>query len=289
MEQGIILKGVGGYYDALVDGEVVRATARGLFRKQGLSPMVGDHVWLERQKEGHARLAKILPRNNTLLRPACANVDRLIIVLSAQYPEPDWLLVDKLIVQAGMQNIEPIPVLNKSDRAHRETAETFLEDYKHFRTCVVSAATGEGLDVLAAFLRGRICCFAGQSAVGKSSLLNALLPKLDLAVGELSRKTDHGRHTTRHAQLIPMFGGAVLDTPGFSRLESPPKEQAVLDSCYPEFSDAAPCRFPGCRHRSEPDCGVLALLADGRLTQGRFGRYSMIADEIEERRRHRYD
>ncbi|MCL2695014.1 MAG: ribosome small subunit-dependent GTPase A [Clostridiales bacterium] len=289
MEQGLLLKGVGGFYDALVDGQTVRAKARGVFRKQGITPMIGDRVTIVRQKEGHAFLTEILPRRNMLVRPAVANVDRLMIVISAEYPEPDWLLADKLILQARAQDIEPVLVLNKMDRARPEVIDTFRQDYGHFPTLLISALTGEGLGELRAALTGLVCCFAGQSAVGKSSVLNALLPELNLAVGELSQKTDRGRHTTRHAQLIPLFGGAVLDTPGFSLLELLPEDQATLDVCYPEFAEAGPCRFSGCRHLTEPDCGVLALLNDGRLTQGRYRRYSMIAEEIEARRKRRYD
>ena len=288
-EQGLLLKGVGGFYDALVGKEVVRTTARGVFRKQGISPMIGDHVLLKRQKEGHAQLAEILPRRNTLLRPTVANVDRLMILVSAQYPEPDWLLTDKLILQARAQDIEPVLLLNKMDNARHEIVDTFSQDYRHFPTCLISAVTGEGLDTLQGYLHGHICCFCGQSAVGKSSVLNALFPELNLSVGELSRKTEHGRHTTRHAQLIPLLGGAVLDTPGFSLLDLLPEEQQALDCYYPEFGQAAPCRFPGCRHITEPDCGVQELVSAGHITEGRYRRYTIIADEIEARRKRRYD
>ena len=139
-------------------------------------------------------------------------------------------------------------------------------------------------------LHGKVSCFSGQSAVGKSSLLNALFPDLQLAVGELSEKIDRGKHTTRHAELVPYESGAVLDTPGFSLLESDWIEQYELDACCPEFAYAPfRCRYPDCMHDSEPDCGVKALLQDGTLSQGRYERYIVLARENQERRKHRYD
>ena len=204
-------------------------------------------------------------------------------------PEPDWLLCDKLIVQAKLNHIEPVLVLNKADEADPSIREAFERDYGLFPRVVVSARTGEGLHALQDAIRGKICCFAGQSAVGKSSLMNALLPELDLPVGELTRKTDRGRHTTRHAQLWPCFGGALLDTPGFSLYEPDSFDEQLLLGCYPEFALADPCRFPGCMHRSEPGCGVKALLTDGRLSPARYERYVQIANDFTFRRKHQYD
>ena len=287
--EGSIIKGVGGFYYVSTDQGMITSKARGAFRKEGITPVVGDRVTLTLHASGYAQIDAILPRRNLLIRPAVANVDRLLIVISAHLPEPDWLLCDKLIVQAKLNHIEPVLVLNKADEADPSIREAFERDYRLFPRVVVSARTGEGLHALQDAIRGKICCFAGQSAVGKSSLMNALLPELDLPVGELTRKTDRGRHTTRHAQLWPCFGGALLDTPGFSLYEPDSFDEQLLLSCYPEFALAAPCRFPGCMHRSEPGCGVKALLTDGRLSPARYERYVQIANDFTFRRKHQYD
>ncbi len=289
-ERGLLIKGVGSFYEVLTESnETVTSKARGAFRRECLVPTVGDRVVIERKEQGYAQLVEILPRRNLLVRPPVANVDQLLIVVSASVPEPDWLLVDRLIIAAKRMNIVPIPVLNKLDTADSVLLQTFRSDYASFETAVVSAETGEGLDGLRTMLKGKVTCFAGQSAVGKSSLLNALIPDLHLETGTLSRKTDRGRHTTRHAELWPYEGGAVLDTPGFSMFETDCLEQNELDACYPEFRDASPCRFPGCMHISEPDCGVKPLLHTGLLSMGRYERYCEIAYEYQLRRKHRYD
>ena len=289
-ERGLLIKGVGSFYEVLTEsGEIVTSKARGAFRREGLVPTVGDRVLIDRKAQGYAQMCEILPRKNLLVRPPVANVDQLLIVVSASVPEPDWLLVDRLIISAMRLSIDPVPVLNKIDTADETIATAFLSDYHAFDTLTVSAETGEGLDALKARLHGKVSCFAGQSAVGKSSLLNALFPSLHLETGELSRKTERGRHTTRHAELWPYENGAVLDTPGFSMFETDCLEQDELDRCYPEFAQASPCRFPGCMHLTEPDCGVKPLLDSGELTSGRYERYREIALENQMRRKHRYD
>lgn len=289
-EPGLLIKGIGSFYEVLTEnGELVTSKARGTFRRNGLVPTVGDHVLIERKEQGYAQLCEILPRRNLLVRPPVANVDQLMIVVSASVPAPDWLLVDRMIIAAKRMCINPIPVLNKTDCADQTILQAFLADYKMFDTLLVSARTGEGMNSLQARLKGKATCFAGQSAVGKSSLLNALIPDLCLETGDLSRKTERGKHTTRHAELWPYEGGAVLDTPGFSMFETDCLEQNELNECYPEFSLADPCRFPGCMHLSEPDCGVKPLLASGTLSEGRYERYREIALDYQLRRKHRYD
>lgn len=289
-ERGLLIKGVGSFYEVLTEsGGTVTSKARGTFRREGIIPTVGDRVVIERRDQGYALLSEILPRKNLLVRPPVANVDQLLIVVSACIPEPDWLLLDRLIIAANRMRIDPVPVLNKIDAADPLLFDTFRSDYRAFDTLTVSAETSEGLDALRERLKGKVTCLAGQSAVGKSSLLNALIPDLHLETGELSRKTDRGRHTTRHAELWPYENGAVLDTPGFSMFETECLEQNELDACYPEFANASLCRFPGCMHISEPDCGVKPLLESGKLSPGRYERYCEIAAEYQMRRKHRYD
>lgn len=288
---GRIIKGIGGFYSVLLDnGETVVCKARGRFRNEHLVPMVGDLVEISSPETGFASLDDILPRKNALLRPQVSNIDLLIIVLSASVPKPDWLLADKLLIQAHTLGIEPLLVLNKIDMAKDEITAQFLADYAAYETLMVSSHSKEGLDALLAALKGRICCFAGQSAVGKSSLLNSLFPSLSLEIGELAKKTDRGKHTTRQAELWPFLGGAVLDTPGFSLFELSELTQDALNTCWPEFQDVyTRCRFTGCRHNAEPDCAVKALLEEGTLTKARYERYLEIQAEIEKLKKHKYD
>lgn len=293
MAKGLILRGIGGFYYVLPQdgGEIIECRARGRFRSEGLTPMVGDRVEFEQQREGYAALTQILPRKNSLIRPPVANIDRLFIVLAAAAPRPDWLLADRLIVQAKLLDIEPVLVLNKCDKADAAVLHAFDSDYgTHFLSVKVSAHTGEGLDTLHALLREKVCCLAGQSAVGKSSLINALMPELQLETGGLAKKTDRGRHTTRRAELWPAFGGAILDTPGFSLFETDCIEQDALDRCYPEFGELPmQCRFAGCKHISEPDCAVKEMIKNGGMSAARYERYQLLSKEYETRRKHRYD
>lgn len=291
MRQGRIIKGIGGFYHVLLaDGEVIVCKARGRFRNERVVPMVGDLALISAPESGYASIDALLPRRNALLRPPVANIDQLVIVAAASAPKPDWLLLDKLILQSRMLGVEALLVLNKLDEGHGEIVECFLRDYAHsFAALLVSSHNGEGLGALQARLSGKVSCFAGQSAVGKSSLLNALLPELELEVGDLAKKTERGKHTTRQAELWPYLGGAVLDTPGFSLFELDELPEEALMAGWPEFGDApARCRFSGCRHLSEPDCAVKALVG-GALSRDRYERYVQIAGELELRRKHRYD
>ncbi len=290
-EPGLLLKGVGGYYTIrLENGEEVTAQARGRFRHEGLTPVCGDRVLIERQQEGHAALVEILPRKNLMIRPQVANIDQLVIVLSASRPKPDLLLCDKLMLQAIPLSIAPLLVINKCDEGDSKVLEEIKHEYAHVDTLILSARTGEGLKPLRHALSNKVNCFAGQSAVGKSSLLNALLPGLSLLVGGLARRTDRGKHTTRHVELWPYEGGAVLDTPGFSLLELTALDQQTLDRAYPEFGDAPQrCRFTACSHRTEPGCAVKELLEDGTLSPGRYARYVELCTQFEELRKNRYN
>lgn len=291
METGRIIKGVGGfYYVQLAEGETVTCRARGHFRREGATPLVGDYVEVQPQNSGDWALQSILPRKNALVRPAVSNVDQLVIVAAASAPAPDWLLVDKLLLTAAQLCVAPLLVLNKLDESDSETLKTFLTDYAAFPSRCVSTVTHEGIDALCTALAGKTSCLAGQSAVGKSSLINALLPDSHQEVGALSQKTERGRHTTRHAELIPFLGGMLVDSPGFSLMSAQAVTQEQLDACYPEFAEAPErCRFAGCSHIAEPDCAVKERLAQGQIPQGRYQRYIALYQEIEQRRREIYD
>ena len=308
--QGRILKGVGSFYTVQGENGAVVCKARGRFRKEGLVPVPGDWVDYDVGADENGYLLQIHPRRNLLTRPAVSNIDRLFIVLSASQPEMDLLLCDKLLLQCASRSIQPILVCNKCDDGPEESYIELAAQYKPagYAVLPVSAKTGYGIPEIIKRMEGCVCCFAGQSAVGKSSLLNCILPDLTLEVGDLSRKTARGRHTTRHAELFPAFGGAVVDTPGFSLFDMAPMERALgtEEACedfankiltnqakfndYPEMAAVKQdCRFPGCLHITEPDCAVKPLLETGGLHPQRYARYKVFIEELKEMRKYRYD
>ncbi len=291
--RGRIVKGVGGFYYVNAGGTLYECKARGKFRVENMTPMVGDEV-LFAPEEGKPKgyLSEILPRKNAMLRPPVSNVDQFVLVLSASVPRADFLLADKLLVQAEREKVLPLVCINKCDEADEELLGQIRNDYgsREMGFLMVSARTGEGLPQLKERLSGKLSCFAGQSAVGKSSLLNALDAHLNLETGGLSRKTERGRHTTRHAELLTVGEGFALDTPGFSLLELDGMEPEELCAFYPEMRAVeSPCRFPHCLHASEPDCAVKAALARGEIPQGRYERYLLLLEELKEKRKRKYD
>lgn len=289
--KAVILKGIGGFYYVKFGGEVYECRARGKFRADGIKPVPGDEVEFSMPTEtSMGYVEEILPRRNLLTRPAVANVDALMIVVSAKKPAPDWLLVDKLLLYAAHCNIKPALVINKIDqnqKAHEQIGEYANSGAEIFLT---SAETGEGLEAVESFLKGKCTAFAGQSAVGKSSLLNRIAPELDLKTGGLSKKTARGRHTTRHSELfyVPRLDATVVDTPGFSILESMDVSPDQLSAMYPEL-DGVQCRFASCVHKKEPDCGVKEKVENGEIPRGRYERYLQILDELLLREEKKYD
>lgn len=215
------------------------------------------------------------------------------IVVSAAKPKIDRLLCDKLIVSARHKGILPLLVINKCDIGDKKHIACILNDYKNVcETVCVSAKSGEGLDTLKHLLEGRCTCLAGQSAAGKSSILNALFPGFNLVTGGLSRKTDRGTHTTRQAELLVAdgFSGAVVDTPGFSFFDCSEIEPEKLSLCYDDMSPyLKTCRFTSCLHADEPDCAVKEAVSDGLISKGRYERYLMILKEIKDKRSKQYD
>ena len=291
---GIILKGVGGFYTVLSNGMSFVCKARGLFRKQNQTPIVGDNVSFSLNADGETGyLLSIEARKNELIRPMVANIDKLFIVVSASKPAVDLLLVDKLLLCCEKLRIEPVLIINKCDDADAAAIDGIRKEYSltGYRIYTVSAVTGDGIEALRSELQGSVVCFAGQSAVGKSSLLNALIPGMKLEVGELSRKTERGRHTTRHAELIPIGnGGAVLDTPGFSLLENIECEPEEIKNLYPELRrHVFECRFSGCLHISEPGCAVKEEIVGRDFDSERYNRYVRLVKEAMENRKHKYE
>ena len=283
---------MGGLYTVFcpADGAEYVLRARGVFRREKRTPLVGDRVLCTPGAgEIHGWIDDILPRTSECLRPPVANVEWMVLVV-APAPPPDLLLVDRLLVWARRAGIVPLLCVNKAD-LDEGLGETVCAQYRAsgVDALVISAVTGQGIEALRARLAGRVSCFAGQSAVGKSSLLNALYG-LELPTGGLSRRIERGRHTTRHARLLRCGDALVVDTPGFSLLELwhslPPEELAHY---YPEFDAyAADCRFQPCLHDREPGCAVREAAEGGALSAERLARYRALLSEVREQWRGRY-
>ena len=254
-----------------------------------MTPMVGDRVrFSPGQGEENGWLEEILPRKSVIERPSVANADMLMLVV-ASVPQPDMMLIDKLILRAAKGGMTPALCVNKIDLGG-DLAEEIRAEYAgtQLRVFAASALTGEGVETLREAMRGKVTCLAGQSAVGKSSLLNALFG-LELETGGLSRKTDRGRHTTRRSEMMAVDGMLVLDTPGFSLLELESMEPQDFAQLYPEYNAlAGACRFQPCLHDREPGCAVHAAVDAGGLSAVRWMRYRELLAEVRENWKGRY-
>ncbi len=286
------MRGIGSFYTVLCDedGQEYTLRAQKKLRHQKLTPMVGDRVrFTPGEGEDNGWLEEILPRRSVMLRPSVANCDMLMLVV-ASVPHPDMLLIDKLILRASKGNMTPAICVNKIDLGD-ELVNAIREEYAgtQLRVFAASALTGEGVEALREAMRGRVTCLAGQSAVGKSSLLNAIFG-LELETGGLSRKTERGRHTTRRAEMMAVDGMLVLDTPGFSLLEiEDGVEPQDFAQMYPEYNAlAGDCRFQPCLHDREPGCAVHRAVDEGKLSAVRWERYKELLAEVKENWKGRY-
>lgn len=274
---GIILKGIGGFYYVEAAGAIYECKARGVFRKKRITPLAGDRVQITVTDNGAGNtIDEIFERKNFLKRPPVANIDSLIIVVSTVSPRPSTFVIDKLIAVAEYKNIEPIVVFTKADL---ESAQKLFDIYKlaGIACAMVSNKTGEGVEEVRGLLSGKICAFTGNSGVGKTSLLNALDPALSLATGEISEKLGRGRHTTRQAELFKTCGGYIVDTPGFSALDLE-KDQVIrkddLAECFREFRPyLGSCRFSTCSHTCDKGCRILQAVEDGEISRSRHNSY----------------
>ena len=290
---GTILQGIGGFYTALDDeGRSYTLKAQGKLRRERLKPKVGDRVeMVPGEGEADGWICRILPRHNELVRPPVANIDAIVIVVAAATPDPDLMMADRLMLNARRAGISVQLVVNKCDLAP-ERADDIVRQYREAQVqpLKVCASTGEGLDALRKRLKGKVHALAGQSGAGKSTMINALYG-LELETGGLSRKIERGKNTTRHCQLIPVEGGGmVLDTPGFSLLETELFDPVELKDSWPEFMPfEGQCYFKPCYHATEPRCAVLEAVAAGEIDGQRHGRYVALLEEMKLRWRDRYD
>ena len=288
IKEGLILKGIGGFYYVETAEGVLECKARGSFRKENRTPLAGDRVTVTKTADGVGVVDEILPRRNCLVRPPIANVDQLAIVASVAEPKPNVLLLDKLIAVAENNDIEPLVVITKSDLEDTASLEAIYRK-AGFPAFVVTNTDGGTAAALTEHLTGKITAFTGNSGVGKSSLLNVIDPTLSRETGEISKKLGRGRHTTRSVTLFPLSGGGYLaDTPGFSALDmerTQPIDKDALFDCFREFAPYfGNCRFTGCSHVHEPDCAIRTAVEQGEIAASRYESYTAMYEEAKLRK-----
>lgn len=290
MAQGQIRKALSGYYYVQYEGELIQCRGRGVFRNRGESPLVGDIVDFTRDGHSDGTVTKIYERKNALVRPPIANVDQAILVFSVKEPNFNTILLDRFLVVLESFHVQPIICLTKMDllqEAEQEELAGYIKDYEEIGYQVLTTFKDDAslIEKLEPLLKDRVTVLAGQSGVGKSTLLNTLLPDLNLKTGEISQSLGRGKHTTRHVELIEVCGGLLADTPGFSSFDFDTIEKEELTNCFPEFVRLSnDCKFRGCIHTKEPKCAVKAALEEGKVKQYRYEHYEQFLQEIIDRK-----
>ena len=285
--EGRILKALSGfYYVDSGEGPLIQCRARGRFRHQKITPLVGDQVRMTPLDEGTGVLDSILPRKNAFQRPAVANIDQLVVVASGAVPVTDPFLIDRVAAIAEHKGCECLICVNKCDL---DQGDELCRIYQAagFPTLRVSAETGQGIPALAEAIAGKVSAFTGNSGVGKSSILNALEPGMDIATGQVSEKLGRGRHTTRHVELFRLSNGAVVaDTPGFSSFDAELEQELGIEELPQAFREFRPylgqCRFIGCAHVKEKGCAVREALAEGKISPSRHASYVRLYQQARE-------
>jgi ribosome biogenesis GTPase len=283
---GIILKGIGGFYYVEAADAVYECKARGVFRKDGMTPLAGDKVVITVNENAENTIDEIKDRKNYLLRPPVANIDNLIIVVSTVEPKPSTFVIDRLIAVAETKGIEPIIVISKSDLSSADELYS-IYTLAGFKTVVISNKTCEGVDEVKTLLEGKISAFTGNSGVGKTSLLNNIDPSLSQQTSEISKKLGRGRHTTRQAELFKVCGGYIIDTPGFSSFELDKTNLIMKDELADCFREFAPyvdnCKFTSsCTHTCDKGCAVIAAVEEGKISRSRHNSYVKFYNEVKD-------
>ena len=286
MSRGRIEKALSGFYYVNTGSEVLQCRARGKFRKEGMSPLVGDWVEVRELGNGEGFVEAVEERKNVFSRPSAANIDQLVIIASAAIPVTDPYLVDRISAIAALKGCQVLVVLNKCDLDRAEELYGIYCD-SAIPVLRVSAETGEGMTELRAAIAGKLNAFTGNSGVGKSSILNSLEPGFSLPVGEVSKALGRGRHTTRHVEMFALGGDTyVIDTPGFSSFDTEELNLELkqhLPETFPEFSPfVEECRFVGCRHMKEKGCAVLQAVKEGKIPRSRHASYVRLAEELKD-------
>ncbi|ASA21054.1 ribosome small subunit-dependent GTPase A [Paenibacillus donghaensis] len=299
MPEGIIVKALSGYYyvkpfqeNAIVTGEdTVQCRGRGILKRKEITPLVGDHVIYSLTENGEGMVDDVHPRESELIRPPVANVRLAVLVFSVREPDMNLNLLDKFLVHIENSGLKVLIVLSKQDLADDAGEATAyvkaLYEQVGYEVMVTSSLTGAGSEDLRKRLSGGISVFAGQSGVGKSTLLNRIVPGLGLETGEISLRLGRGRHTTRHVELMDIGeGGFVADTPGFSQLDFLELGVEELSTCFREFAPyAEQCKFRGCSHLHEPGCQVISALEQGEIASSRYEHYKLFYNEMKDKKR----
>ena len=288
--EGLIVKGIGGFYYVDTGSEIIEAKGRGIFKKDGITLAVGDRVELEIIDEAEKKgvINSIYPRKNQFIRPPIVNVDTFVVVFAASKPKPNLVLVDKFLVMAEMHGVEAIICINKRDLVSPEILGEYKAIYENiYPVIAVSARTGEGMDELKNALSAKTAALAGPSGVGKSTIINALVPHANMETGSISEKTKRGKHTTRHAEIFKAEGGGrIFDTPGFTSFEIMEADEESLMHYYPDierYSDG--CFYDNCRHLKEPQCAVREAVNKGKIHRLRYESYAANMEEIKNRKK----
>lgn len=284
-KDGILIKGIGGFYYVEADGVLYECKAKGKHRRNGISPLPGDNVRITVNEEGYCSLDSIYERKNALKRPTVANVDKLFIISSTVNPAPSTLVIDKMTAIAAQKGIECEIIFTKEDlQSDNGLAEVYRKS--GFATHCVSSLNGGGVEEIRRAIEGKICVFSGNSGVGKSTLLNALIPDLQLETGEISEKLGRGRHTTRQVELFHVGKGYIADTPGFAAIELTGDEIILKDDlqyCFKEFEPyLGLCRFTSCAHIADKGCRICQAVADGEIMQSRHESYAAMYNEVKD-------
>lgn len=291
MPEGRIVKALSGFYYVAYEERTIQCRARGLFKKKGaeVTPLVGDWVTFEQVGESEGYIMEVGKRTTELVRPAIANVDLAVLVFSMREPTFSSALLDRFLVHTELAGVDALIVLSKADLASPEEISQISQLYERVGYPVIAASIPkrQGLDEIAASLSNHITVVAGQSGVGKSSLINALFPQVDLQTGDVSEKLGRGRHTTRHVELIPLpDGGYVADTPGFSSLDFTGMDETDLARAFREFTQYAEgCKFRGCLHLNEPGCAVRSAVEADEINPSRYQHYQQFSEERKEQQR----
>ncbi|GIO30654.1 putative ribosome biogenesis GTPase RsgA [Paenibacillus albilobatus] len=296
------MKALSGYYyvkplengmAASGDGDAIQCRARGIFKKKGVTPLVGDHILYSHTENGEGVVDEILPRRSELIRPPVANVDLAVLVFSVREPDLNLQLLDKFLVHIEHAGLDTVICLTKQDLLEGGAGEDpvalvqSLYENIGYQVIVSSSRLGLGTELLTERLKGQISVFSGQSGVGKSSLLNRLVPGLELETSAISMRLGRGKHTTRHVELIELPGGGfVADTPGFSQLDFLELGVEELSTCFREFASyAEACKFRGCSHTHEPGCKVREAAEAGKIAASRYEHYVQFLNEMKDKKR----
>lgn len=290
---GKIIKGISGFYYVHVEGSgIYECRAKGIFRNVHMKPLVGDNVRMdvldEPEKKGN--VTEILPRKNEILRPAVANIDQALIIFAIVKPNPNFNLLDRFLIRMERQKLPSIICFNKQDIASEEEKTALCKAYEScgYQVLFISALEKEGMDALRNLLNGKTTTVAGPSGVGKSTIINCLCPQANMETGNISRKIERGRHTTRHSEMVALGEETyIMDTPGFTSLSIAEITKEELGNYYPEFRKYEPyCKFSGCAHISEPLCGVKEAVKEGRISRVRYENYKVLYQELKEIKRY---